>query len=471
VNAESAPVSAVPRRPWVGLVALVALEAACLALALRIGWLPAVAVGAGLFALWRLGPDFRWTHMASMLAASVTLYTQGHLTRDLAVVSAPGALAATLALHEYLRRGWRVPRDYLGWALLAWLAIIVWGSVLGLLYGNSLRFLGIDVAGALALGAVVLGPLWRSRPNAFRGALTAFTVLSWISSLFGLAFLLLVFHQRVGDAWFSPIPPMGAMLLLTVALYTPSPVTRWTCVGLSLVPLANVLLSFTRANWMGLLAGMAGVGGLYVWTSPRRGRALARVASSLLLFVAVAGVVLVAVQGLLGGDLAYSISNRFGSSFTTESSGNTISNVIRLLEWGTALSMIRDNPILGYGAGGALVVKDPFLGFRMEHNYIHQMFIYQTFKYGIPGLLALLYLFFAFGRAGAAEARTAPTWRRRAVGAAVFGVTILMFVISMFDFAMVHVTAAIPLAFLWGLVLRVRDREGRISLKWNGDGP
>jgi len=455
------------RAPRARVAILVAGEATALAVGWLVGWVAALLGAAVVLVLWRFGSNLRWMQVACMLAGAFTLYTQGHLTRDLSVVCAFGALAGILGIREYRQRGWTLPRNALTTALGLWFLVTFWGMAVGLVRGNNLKYAGIDLADALALSAAILAPLWRARPRAFQGVIAAVVGVSWVSSLFGLGALLFVFHQRVGDAWFSPIPPMAALVLLSVALHAPEARTRWPCAALSVVPLANLLLSFTRAYWMGFLAALGGVVALFVWTSARRGRALVQMVWGTLVFALVAVAALGTSQFLLGADVGWSVGQRFESSFTTQASGNTISNVLRLTEWAAALDMIRRNPVVGYGAGGALLSEDPFIGFRREHPYIHEMYLFQTFKYGIPGLLALLFLFAAFGWAGVREAIRGPTWERRAMGAAAVGITVLIAVISLFDFAMTHVTAALPLAFLWGLMLPVTHPDGSTRLEWN----
>jgi O-antigen ligase len=462
------PAAGRPR--WHGLALLALTEGALLAVGVTVGWLPAVLGSAVAVALWLLKPDFRWPYLASLTAGIFTLYTQGHLTRDLSIVVVLGSLAAALGIREYRQRGWRLPRNGLTTALALWVAVAVYGVVLGLVRGNSLKFIGTDLAGWLGILTAVLAPLWRTRRRAFLGVVVAFTALSYINSVYGLA-AFIQFRQRIGDGWFGPLPTMGAVLLIAVAMHTPRSPVRWGAMALSVLPLLHMLLSFTRGYWLGFLGALVSILALRIATSRHRLRESLAAAGALLAVAAVTVTAFYTAQALLGADLSSSVGSRFESSFSTQASSATGSNIIRLAEWRIALEQVARNPVAGYGAGATIVMQDPFVGFRTEQPFIHQMYILQWFKCGLAGLLALLYLFWAFCRAGWREGRGGPSWERRAMGAAVLGNTVLMAVLCTSNFSLALIFAGAPLGFLWGLLLPVSGPEGANRMDWNGGPP
>ncbi|MBI5837555.1 MAG: hypothetical protein HZB25_09945 [Candidatus Eisenbacteria bacterium] len=454
--------------PWRTLAGLGLAEAALLAVGARFGWLPAVLVALAAAVLWRMGPDLRWPFVMALGAGVFTVYGGGQLTRELSIVTFFGVLAGALGLREYALRGWSLSRNPLTMVLAGWILVALYGAALGVVRENSLKYLGIDMSGSFGILTALLAPLWRARRRAFLAFLGAFTFLSYVSAAYGLV-AFVRYRRRIGDAWFGPLPAMGALLLVSVAAHAPHRGVRWAALLLIPVLLLHQLLSFTRGYWLGFLAGLLTVLVVIVAGSRDRGRAALRAAGVGLALGLLAAGSFLAAQQLAGGDLAASVGSRFGSSFTTEAGTATMSNIVRLAEWGVAIEQISQHPLIGHGAGATLSVKDPFVGFRNEAPYIHQMYLFEWFKYGLAGLIALLLLFWAFGRAGWREGLAAPTWERRAVGTAVLANTLLMAVVCTSNFTLNLVFAGPPLAFLWGLLLPVDGPEGRSRIEWQGE--
>ncbi len=461
---------ATPRSAWRPGSALVVSQVVLVALGSWLGWVPAIlAAGTGMW-IWRMGPDLRWPFMAALGAGVFTVYGGGQLTRELAVVSALAALAGVLGIHEYRRRGWSLARNGSTMALAAWFLVGVYGVALGLIRDNSPRFLGIDAFGTFGLLPALLAPLWRARRHAFLHLLAAFTLLSYASALFGLA-AFARYHRRIGDAWFGPLPAMGALLLLSVAAHTPDRRLRGAALACVPVLLLHQLLSFTRGYWLGFVIGFLALLTVLVAGSRNRARAMFKAVGVTLAMGVLAAGALVGAQGLAGGELGASVGSRFGSSFSTEANTSTMSNIIRLVEWRAAVTQVARNPVLGYGAGATLAVQDPFSGTRNDAPYIHQMYLLQWFKYGIAGLLALLWIFVAFVRAGWREAHLSSSWQRRAVGTAVCANTLFMAAVCTSNYTLNQAFAGPPLAFLWGLLLPVVSAQGRQLSDWQGEGP
>ncbi len=453
----------VPQGGW-ALGLLVLSEILLVTLGVAVGWPLAFGLGAAIFLFWKMGPDSRAPFLACMVYSAFTLYTGGHLTRDLGIMFAFGLCALVLALREYRRRGWTIPRSPLADALALWLAVTLLGCLYGLARGNSLKDMGVEMAGALGLMAAFFSPLWRARRGAPKTALAAVIVLTYASALFGLFFFFL-YKRRLGDAWFSPIPPMGAMVLLCVSLYSPRGWVRIGAALLSFVPLMNLLLSFTRGYWLGFIAGLAALGAAYLYGEQKRGSAW-----TLLRFLAVAvlagGLALGLSQRFIGGEIGSSVARRFGSSFSSQVNGNTYSNIVRLSEYAATWKQILASPVTGYGPGAMLNVKDPIIGIQIRQPFVHQMILWQWFKFGLAGLAVMFWLLWVSCRESLLETRRSTEWWKRAAAASIFANTVMVAVICATNYSLNEVFVAIPLSFLWGFLLPVREANGVISNEW-----
>lgn len=76
----------------------------------------------------------------------------------------------------------------------------------------------------------------------------------------------------------------------------------------------------------------------------------------------------------------------------------------RALRWSCATELIRQSPLYGHGSGSEVaLLKDCYLREKLYHSYLndlnaHNEYLSMLIKFGVPGLLLLLWLFFAGGR-------------------------------------------------------------------------
>ena len=76
----------------------------------------------------------------------------------------------------------------------------------------------------------------------------------------------------------------------------------------------------------------------------------------------------------------------------------------RALRWDCAAELIRQSPIYGHGAGSEVaLLKDCYYREKLYHSYLndlnaHNEYLSMLIKFGLPGLLLLLWLFFTGAR-------------------------------------------------------------------------
>src|SRR6185295_4693522 len=92
------------------------------------------------------------------------------------------------------------------------------------------------------------------------------------------------------------------------------------------------------------------------------------------------------------GDLLSSVGRRFGASFSTDLSGETMSNVLRLVEYDRAINAAVESPIIGRGLGFAIVNQAPLTGATWEQWFVHNYYLLTWLHLGVIGLAAFGFL-------------------------------------------------------------------------------
>lgn len=133
---------------------------------------------------------------------------------------------------------------------------------------------------------------------------------------------------------------------------------------------------------------------------------------------------------------------------------------LRLHMWSGAVSIFLQNPLFGVGTGGygmemmkyANSQLDPSIRFIQPHN----SFLYMAASFGIPGLLALSWLFFELFREAWKKRRSLP-------GFAALSFSIVMAVASLTDTQIMQVHSGMLFAMLTGLLAasKPEGEEGR----------
>ncbi|HET7903581.1 MAG TPA: O-antigen ligase family protein [Candidatus Eisenbacteria bacterium] len=436
------------RTPWV-LAAAAAPLFVLAALAVAPWWaLLLVAVAAAL-AVWSLA-DVRSAFLVAVLLATFVDYTTGRLTLQFAVVAAWFAWTLLVLLW---RSAWtgivRPPAEMLP-GLAIWLAACAFGVAHGVLRGNSLRSLGVEAAGALwpLMGIAMMQAFGR---RSLTYAALGLVGIGLIHTVFGLTMLQL-FQQRLGGIYFTTVTGVAAVGLWTAALLAPSGRTRILCLAAMAPMLAHLLFSFTRGYWLGFVAGIAAAT-LLSWRNlgrfaPRE-RARRLLAVPVLIGVAVATLAFSALY-FGPGDLVGAIGGRVGSSFSTELSPETLSNVVRLEEYDRAIGAALESPILGRGLGFMFVTRDLLTRSLQDQWFVHNYYLLLWLKLGVIGLAAFAALVWSFSRAALRAADSEPSWTARAWSIAAVAITVQVLVILLTNYSLADVNTASVVGYVWG---------------------
>jgi len=406
------------------------------------------------------------TALATFAAAASFVNNEGgRVTRDLSVVTVV-ALYALLPIAAARMKGrWRAPAGPLAVAVLGFLAWTAVETMRGLLAGYSVKFIALEVA---ALGSIVYALLAGGLQVTTRELRPALVVLM----LAGLGHVVLgvvsyvVNHIRTGGIWYTPLPGMLAVVALAFGARARTLGARFGWSLLLALFLLHQTISFSRGFWLGLLVAIpftafmiAGVGP-GAWARWRRVLAQGTVAVSALVLL-----VLVTAVSMGWTDLPELIGTRFGSSFSTQSTRSTSSNLERLMEYGASFRHIRRNPILGYGMGLVLHIKEPFRGLTTNQPFIHQTYLWLWLKQGLIGLALYLALLVQAIRTAIAGARSpdreAAAWCQAAAGA-----TIYLAVVNLTTYHLAQVNSTVTEALLWGFALST-TRPPHWRLVWN----
>jgi len=438
------------------------LAAAALAPAVLIGslatgawWLLLLLGGVAALGVWSL-LDIRATFVVTVLLATFVDYKTGHLTLEMTVVCTWLAWTALLLIWRSAWRGWTHPPSGMALGLAVWLGACALGVVVGLVHGNNLRYLGLELAAALwpALGLGMI-QVYGRKSAAYAGL--ALVAIGLIHTAFGLT-MLQIYRQRLGGIYFTTVTGIVAVGLWTAALLAPRRKIRVLCL-LGMVPmLAHLLFSFTRGYWFGFIAGLL-ASTILCWRNlgrfePKtRSRRLLALPALLAVFVVTLGL---SVLYFGKGDLLSSVGRRFGASFSTEMSGATASNVFRLVEYGRAVDVALESPVIGKGFGYAILNRDSLVGRTQEQWFIHNYYLLIWLKLGIPGLAAFGFLLWTLVRAAKRVAEEDSSWLVRTWAIAAIAATVQVLVILVTNYSLADVTTAFVFAYVWGVFWAIR---------------
>jgi hypothetical protein len=446
------------------LVAAAALAPAVLVLGLATDAWPLMALAASVVALcaWSL-VDIRSAFLVAVFLGTFVDYNTGRLALEMGVVIAWLAWTTLVLVWRGVFVGWVRPPAEMAPGLVIWLGACALGVLVGVLHGNRPQIIGIELAAALwpFLG---LGPLqaYDRKSLAFAGA--GLIGIGLIHTAFGLT-MLGIYQRRLGGVYFTTVTGIVLVGLWTVTLLAPSRRVRIVCL-LAMVPmLAHLVLSFTRGYWLGCLAGLA-VATALSWQSLTKFDRPVR--SRRLLMIPALGAVVVATLAVsalvFGGDkLLAAIGGRFGSSFSTEATGEALSNVIRIAEYDRAVAAALRSPVVGSGFGSSFLMRDPFLGTPQQQGFVHNYYLLIWFKLGIVGLLAFGVLVWQFVRAALRAAGDESNWFPRAWAIATIAVTCQVLVILATNYSLADVNTAFVFAFAWGVFWATRAGAGRAA--------
>jgi O-antigen ligase len=326
-------------------------------------------------------------------------------------------------------------------------------------------FLGLELVPLLAFTlALVVGGLRIGSADLRRaGALILLASAGHVA----LGFYSYVTNRiRTGGIYFTPFTGLVALLAFDLALREPRRGVRILYVTITSLCLMHQIISLTRGYWMGLLAGLPLSVALFLLSKSAPAGGWKRVASTSLSVVGVGLLTTIAVSGWFGwGDILALLGTRFASSFGTQQSSETASNVTRLVEWLQAGREILASPWTGQGLGYELHVRHPIFLRTSSQWYVHQMYLWIWLKQGVFGLLALLA---AFGAALAMGIRGARTLRGESAAwcATAASSTLYIAALGLTNYPIALVNSTFLLVVLWGIALSLQ-LPARYRFRWS----
>jgi len=145
----------------------------------------------------------------------------------------------------------------------------------------------------------------------------------------------------------------------------------------------GLALTFSRGFWIAAIIGFLVVGVL----GDSRARTRMILTGTSLLVVSMVAVFVIA--GDLGKFIIQALLNRLTSSGTPLEDASVAE---RLAELGTVISLVKENPLVGYGFGATFSHYNIIDRFTAESLFVHNGFLLLLFKVGVAGFL----LFFAY---------------------------------------------------------------------------
>jgi hypothetical protein len=430
--------------------------ALALAAGVLVGW-PAAAALAGL-GIWFVALPFMLVPalVLAAVAAGFVNYEGGHLTALLSGLSILLTYALMSLVVAATTRRWGLPASRFTTAVLLVQATTLVAAVHGILVGNSLRFLGLEMLPFLGMmTALALGGLRLDR-RALRLPFALFAAAGVVQVGLGV-YAYVLNRTRVGGVYFTPVPGFLAVLTFNLLLRSRSTLRTLGLTVLTSLFLLQQLMSLTRGYWMGLFVAFVYTGLFYTG----RGEGVGRRWRTLLGRVGVMSGLLAAgavvAAGVLGwGDIGALLGTRLASSVGTTQSSETASNVVRMVEWLHVARDIAASPWLGYGLGYSFHVRFPFFDVVSSQWFAHEQYLLTWLKQGVFGLLALLYLLYQGARMATQGMRRLSDPEEVSWCAAAAGSTLYIAVLGLTNFPLAQVNPTFTLAFLWGVALALQ---------------
>jgi O-antigen ligase len=315
-----------------------------------------------------------------------------------------GLLFVSVCFLLYLKfclEGFRIKETKLNAPIAVFLGLVSIQTIRGFLLSHPIKWIATESFAYLGFGLIFfMIAFWDSKEmvKRFFGLMV---VVAYYHSVVGLWNYFLVGH-RIGGYLFGTFPSLVALVLLNLSFYARKRGDKLKYVLLSFPLIMHLLLSFTRGYWFGFLIALVfSYGAFIINTEHSFSKGALRFLKGAT--VSAASVVMLAILAqpfVSGSDLLSQLGRRFSSSFTGELSGETGSNVARLIEYKISWNRIKESPILGHGVGSTFNIINPVRHRRYEEWGIHQFYMMITLKMGLIGLFAFLWIYYVFFKEG-----------------------------------------------------------------------
>jgi hypothetical protein len=440
-----------------------------LALALTVGLLVNWAAAAGVALLGTAFVALQFLLVPALVVvacgASFVNNESGQLTLYLSGVTFLIAYALLCLAFAWSARQWSLPRSRLTTALLVLEISTLFAALHGVLAGNSLRYLGLELLPLLGLTiALMVGGLRLDRSMILL-AFRVFVVVGLAHVALGM-YGYMVSGRRLGGIYFTPIPGMLAVLTFNLLLRSRSPGRNLGLVLLTCAFTLQQIISLTRGYWLGLAAGVLFSCLLYAGRGPGTGLRWRRLAANVGLMSAclVLGSMAVAIW-FAWGNVGALLGTRLASSLGTTQSSETASNVTRMIEWWTVVRHIQTAPWFGHGLGYSFHVRNPFFPEIPTQWFVHELYLWIWLKQGIVGVFALVLVLFQGLWLGVRGARRLTDGDEAGWCAGAAGATLYIAVLGLTNYPLAQVNSTFLLAFLWGVALALQLPD-RLEIVW-----
>jgi O-antigen ligase len=222
-------------------------------------------------------------------------------------------------------------------------------------------------------------------------ALNVIAVMTYLGIVGHKKFVLPLSPLHVHHIWFSNINALGLYGAAAFLLYSRELSKRMKVFFYSSMALAVicVLLSTSRTAWFGIL--LTSMIMVFLVSKDRK-----------VFFISVGAVAAICIAAYLFIPVVHERIHLIGSDISSYSAGqgSTTSLGARFLMWKAAFLMFLSNPLIGVGTGDyvpameAYVNSGRFPHFLLELNQPHNIYLFALATNGLPGLLALLYIFY-----------------------------------------------------------------------------
>lgn len=221
--------------------------------------------------------------------------------------------------------------------------------------------------------------------------LNVIAVMTYLGIVGHKKFALPLSPLHVHHIWFSNINALGLYGAAAFLLYSRELSKRMKFFLYSSMALAVicVFLSTSRTAWFGIL--LTSMVMVFLVSKDRK-----------VFFISVGVVAAICVTAYLFIPVVHERIHLIGSDISSYSAGqgSTTSLGARFLMWKAAFLMFLSNPLTGVGTGdyvptmAAYVSSGQFPNFLLDFNQPHNMYLFALATNGLPGLLALLYVFY-----------------------------------------------------------------------------
>ncbi len=299
-----------------------------------------------------------------------------------------------------------IKKTKLNLPIAVFLILVFLQALRGVFSSYPIKWLGTEFLAYLGFGVVFLVINLCAKKEIIKKFFQFLIVVAYYQAIIGLWNYFRVGH-RIGGYLFGIFPSLVALVLLNLSFYSKEKSKKLIYILISLPLVLHLLFSFTRGYWLGFISALLFSCVVYIINSEySTGANVFRLVKGGISFMLILFVLVVGVQGLLfHGNLLHKLSERFLSSFSTELSSTTFSNVARLTEYRACLEKIKDRPILGYGVGYILAFNDPLFQERIKRLFVHQFYLMITLKMGLIGFLVFLWIFYVFLKEGLRESK------------------------------------------------------------------